>query len=131
QFRHAVGEIARGLVAEGEDAAFDQPQDFFGLVAEIHDVPAILDVDAVAELLLQAVADEFDRLAEAGGRRAVAAHADGDGVGHACLPFALNALPPGLTGGSVNFQRTFSRRIAGSSPAMTALITSYSWQANG
>ena len=82
QFRHAVGEIARRLIAEREHAALDQPQDFLGLVAEIHDVPAILDVDAVAELLFQPVADEFHRLAEAGGRRAVAAHADGNWIGH-------------------------------------------------
>ena len=77
QLGHAVGEIARRLIAEREQTALDQPPDFVGLVAEIHDVPAILDVDAVAELLFQAVADVLERLAEAGGRRSVAAHADG------------------------------------------------------
>jgi len=82
QLGHAVGEIARRLIAERQNAALDQPQDFLGLVAEIHDVPAILDVDAIAELLFQAVADKFHRLAEAGGRRAVAAHADLNRIGH-------------------------------------------------
>jgi len=82
QFRHAVSEIARRLIAKREQAALNEPHDFLGLVAEIHDVPAILDVDAVAELLLQAVADALHRLAEARGRRSVAAHADGNWIGH-------------------------------------------------
>ena len=59
EFRHAVGQIARRLVAEREHAILDQPQNLFGAVAEIHDVPDILDVDTVAELRLQRVADQF------------------------------------------------------------------------
>ena len=58
---HAVGQIARRLIAEREHAVLDQPQNLFGAVAEIHDVPDILDVDAVAELRLQRVADQFER----------------------------------------------------------------------
>src|SRR5271168_3181285 len=52
QFGHAVGQITRRLIAEREDAVFDQPQDVFGAIAEIHDVPDIFHVDAVAELRL-------------------------------------------------------------------------------
>jgi hypothetical protein len=60
----------------------DQPQNVLGLKAEIHDVPDIFDVDAVAELGLQFIADEFQRFAETGGRRAVAAHANLDRFAH-------------------------------------------------
>ena len=89
QFRHAVGQIARRLIAEREHAVLDQPQNVLGLEAEIHDVPDIFDVDAVAELGLQFVADEFQRFAETGGRRAVAAHADLDWFAH----FAHDLVP--------------------------------------
>ena len=54
QFGYAVGQIARRLIAEREDAVFDQPQNVFGAIAEIHDVPDIFHIDAVAELRLQA-----------------------------------------------------------------------------
>ena len=60
----------------------DQPEDVVGAIAEVHDVPNVLDVDAVAELGGELVADEFKRAAEAGGGGAVAAHADLDRVGH-------------------------------------------------
>ena len=54
QFRHAVGEIARRLIAERKDAVLDQPQDIVGAVAEIHDVPDVLHHDAVAEFAARA-----------------------------------------------------------------------------
>ena len=50
ELRHAIGQIARRLVAEREHAVLDQPEDIFGAIAEIHDVPDILHVDPAAEL---------------------------------------------------------------------------------
>src|SRR5579871_2580848 len=82
ELRHTIGEIARRLIAERQNAVFDQPQNLFGAIAEIHDVPDIFDVDAVAELRLQGVADEFERARERGCGRSVAAHADCDWFGH-------------------------------------------------
>ena len=82
KLRHAVGQIARRLVAEREHAVLDQPEDVFGAVAEIHDVPDILHVDPVAELRRQRIADQFERARKAGRGRSVAAHADGDRIGH-------------------------------------------------
>jgi hypothetical protein len=78
QRRHPVGQVARRLIPEREDAALDQPQDVFGPVAEIHDVPNILDVDPVAEALLQALTDALEGAAEAGIGRPVAGHANGN-----------------------------------------------------
>src|SRR5262245_39432343 len=60
----AVGEIARRLVAERQQPMLHEPQNVLGPVAEIHDVPDVLDVDAIAELGLQSVADELQRTAE-------------------------------------------------------------------
>jgi hypothetical protein len=48
----------------------------------IHDVVDILNGNALAELRLEFVADQFQRLAEAGRRWAIAAHADLDWLGH-------------------------------------------------
>src|SRR4029077_4787333 len=79
---HAVGQIARRLVAEREHAVLDEPEDVLGAVAEIHDVPDIFYVDAVAELGRQCVADEFERTRKAGRRWSVASHADFDRIGH-------------------------------------------------
>ena len=78
QFRHAVGQIARRLVAERDLAVLDQRENVLGLVAVVHDVPDVIDGDAAAEFGGELVADEFQRLGEAGGGRAVAAHADFD-----------------------------------------------------
>jgi len=75
---HAVGEIARRLVAHRQLAALDQRQDVLGLMAVIHDVEDVIDLDAVAKLRLEPVADELERLGKAGGRRAVAGHLDCD-----------------------------------------------------
>ena len=50
QFRHAVGQIARRLVAERDLAVLDQRENVLGLVAVVHDVPDVVDGDAVAEL---------------------------------------------------------------------------------
>ena len=61
-------------------AVLDQREDVLGLVAVVHDVPDVVDGDAVAELGGELVADEFQRLGKAGGRRPVAAHADFDGI---------------------------------------------------
>ena len=74
EFRHTVGQITRRLIAERDLAVLDQRQNVLGLVAVIHDVADVFDRDAVAELRFKLVADEFQRLAEAGRRRAVAAH---------------------------------------------------------
>ena len=82
KFRDAVGQVARRLVAERQQAVFDQPQDIVGAVAEIHDVEDVFHVDPVAELARQPVADELERAAEAGAGRPVAAHADLDRGAH-------------------------------------------------
>ena len=52
QFRHAVGQIARRLVTEGEHSMLDQPQDVLGLQTEVHHIPDIFDVDPIAEFAL-------------------------------------------------------------------------------
>ena len=78
----AVGQIARRLVAEREQAVLHQPQDVLGPIAEIHDVPDIFDLHPVAEIAFEAVADEFEGARETGGGGAIAAHADLDRVGH-------------------------------------------------
>jgi hypothetical protein len=71
------------LIAERQQAVLDQPQNVLGAIAEIHDVPDVFDVDAVAELGREPLADEFQGAAEAGGRRAVASHANLDRIAHA------------------------------------------------
>src|SRR5438552_10765971 len=63
KLRHAVGEIARRLVAEREQAVLDQPEDVLGAVAELHDVPDVVNAHAVAEFGREAVTDEFERTA--------------------------------------------------------------------
>src|SRR5262249_99424 len=49
ELRHAVGEIARRLVAERHFPVFDEREDFLSAVAVIHDVPDIVHADAGAE----------------------------------------------------------------------------------
>src|SRR5439155_3875916 len=84
ELRHPLGQVAGGLIAEGEEAVLDQPQDILGAIAEIHDVPDVLDLQALAELGREPVADEFERAAKAGGRGPVTSHADLDPIAHAC-----------------------------------------------
>ena len=86
---YPVGEIARRLVAERKQSMLHEPQNVLGAVAEVHDVPDVLDVDAIAELGREPVADELQRTAESGRRGAVAAHADLDC--HADLPYLSRA----------------------------------------
>ena len=74
----AVGEVAAGLVAECQDALLDQPHDVLAAIPEVEDVVDVAHVDLVAELRRQPVADLFERQAEPGRRRAVAAHDDAD-----------------------------------------------------
>ena len=83
ELRHAVGEIARRLVAERHFAGLDQRKDVLGLVAVVHDVPDVIDGHAITKPVQQFVADEFERLAEACGGRAVAGHADPERFRHA------------------------------------------------
>src|SRR5215470_8305526 len=40
---NAVGEIARRLVAERQQAMLHQPQNVLGAIAKVHDVPDVLD----------------------------------------------------------------------------------------
>ena len=92
ELRHPVGEIARRLVAERQQAVLDQPQDVVGAIAEVHDVPDVLDLDPVAELGFEPVADQLQRAAEAGGGGAVAAHADLDRIAHLSGPCRARRL---------------------------------------
>ncbi len=80
KFGHAIGQIARRLIAERQHPAFDQPEDILRAIAELHDVPDIFDIDLIAELGLQPIADEDQRLAETGGGRTITTHADLDRV---------------------------------------------------
>src|SRR5262249_61009789 len=50
ELRHPVGQVARGLIAEGQEPVLDQPQDVLRAIAELQDVPDIFDLDAVTEL---------------------------------------------------------------------------------
>jgi hypothetical protein len=74
----------------------------------VHDVPDVFDIDAVAELTLQFVADELQRFAEAGGGRAVAAHADLDWLAHAGFLYTDATIWPSAAGmvGSSKIWRT-------------------------
>src|SRR5207302_3261400 len=63
--------------------------DVLGAVAEIHDVPHVFDVDLVAEGGGEPVADQLEPAAERRGRRAVTAHADGNGSVHGIYPPSL------------------------------------------
>ena len=82
EFGDAVGKITRRLIAEREHAILDEPQNFLGPIAEIHNVPDVFYADAVAEFLRQLVADELQSARERGRRRPIAAHAYGDRIGH-------------------------------------------------
>src|SRR5262249_44216964 len=82
ELRYPIGQVARRLVAQRQEPVLDQPQNILGAIAELHDVPDILDLDALAEFGRQRVADELERAAEAGTRGAVASHADLNRVGH-------------------------------------------------
>ncbi len=96
QFRHAVGQITRRLIAERDCTTFDQRQNVLGLVALIHDVPDVVDGDAIAELRLEPVADEFQRPGKTGGRRSVTAHADRDWIAHLFTFSNTLRLRPGV-----------------------------------
>jgi hypothetical protein len=54
----------------------DQPQDVVGAIAEIHDVPDVLDLDVVSEFAVEPLADALERAAKPGAGGTVAAHAD-------------------------------------------------------
>jgi hypothetical protein len=64
EFGHPVGEVARRLIAERHLAVFDQGEDLLGAMAVIHDVPHVVEGDAVAELRRERVADQFERTRE-------------------------------------------------------------------
>ncbi len=76
ELRHAVRQVAGGLIGDGHDSALAQPEHVLGLVAEVHHIPHVPHVHLLAELRNEAVADHFERAAV--GRRcgAVAPHAD-------------------------------------------------------
>src|SRR6266851_2617675 len=76
ELRNPVGQIAARLIAEREQPVLDQPQYVLGLVAEIHDVPDVFYLDAVAEAGHQPVADALQCAAEARRRRSITAHAN-------------------------------------------------------
>src|SRR5262245_52679433 len=44
---YPVGEIARRLITERQQPMLDEPQNVLCAVAEVHDVPDVLDVDAI------------------------------------------------------------------------------------
>src|SRR5579864_2937637 len=50
EFRHAVGEVARRLVAERDRAILNHRQDVFGFMAVIHDVVDVVYGHVLAEL---------------------------------------------------------------------------------
>src|SRR5260221_9513836 len=56
EFGDAIGQVAARLIAEREQPMFHQPQNVLGAIAEVHDVPDVLYVDAVAELFRKTVA---------------------------------------------------------------------------
>src|SRR5947209_1532694 len=55
QFGNPIGEIAARLIAERQHPMLHQPEDILRLVAEVHDVPYILDVETVTERGLKAI----------------------------------------------------------------------------
>ena len=81
---HTVREIAGGLVPQRQHATLDQPEDVLGLVAEIHDVPDVADLDAVPERRFHVIADQLEGAAERGRGRAIAAQADLDRSARHC-----------------------------------------------
>src|SRR5262249_7645467 len=82
KFDHPIRDRAAPLVAQGQLALFDEPEDVFGAVALVHDVPDIGDGDGIAEFGSQTVSDQFQAAAERGGGGAVATHADGNWMVH-------------------------------------------------
>src|SRR5262245_20957270 len=86
ELRDPVGQIARRLIAKRQQAMLDEPQDVLGPIAEVHDVPDVFDLDLRAEFGNEPVADQLERATEAGGRGAVAAHANLDWFGHGSPP---------------------------------------------
>src|SRR5882672_8309779 len=92
EFGDAIGQVAARLIAEREQPMFNQPQDVLGPIAEVHDVPHVLDVDAVAEFGAKTVADALQGEAEACRRRPVAAHAYLDRISHLSLRVSLRAI---------------------------------------
>src|SRR5438105_3312484 len=94
EFGNAVCQVARRLIAECEQSMLDQPQNILGAIAEVHDVPDVLDAHAVAEFALELIAHHFQRAREAGRRRAVTAHANLDRVAHSVIfPLAVGSPP--------------------------------------
>src|SRR5882757_7018344 len=85
EFGDAIGQVAARLIAEREQPVFHQPQDVLGPIAEVHDVPNILDVDAVAELGRESVADTLEGETETGAWRPVAPHTNLDLIAHLSL----------------------------------------------
>src|SRR5437763_16387820 len=85
---NTMGKIAARLVAERQHPMLHQPKDILRLVTEVHDVPYILDVEAVTEFGLKAIADQFQCPAEDRGCRPIPAHA----ARHPFLP-----TPPATT----------------------------------
>src|SRR3954447_17418550 len=57
EFGDTDGQIAARLIAKREQPVLHQPQNVLCAIAKVHDVPDILDVDAVAELGRESVAD--------------------------------------------------------------------------
>jgi hypothetical protein len=79
---NAIGQIAARLIAQCQQPMLHQPQNILRPVTEVHDVPDVFDVDAVAELDLESIADELQRTAEPRRRRSVTAHANLDRIAH-------------------------------------------------
>src|SRR4029079_6452770 len=105
QLGHAVGEIARRLIAKRNIASLNQRKNVLGLVAVITDVEDVLNSNVATELLFQPVANELKRLAEPRRRRPIAAHSNFDWLAHFHLlgldPFyteARNLVKPGRCG---------------------------------
>jgi hypothetical protein len=66
KFDHTIGEIAARLVAQGQRASFDEPEDVFGAVALVHEVPDMGDGDRIAEFGSQMVSNRLQAAAVAG-----------------------------------------------------------------
>src|SRR5262249_25663804 len=53
ELRHPIGQVARGLITQRQQAMLDQPQDILGTITEVHDVPDVFNLHTVAELGLK------------------------------------------------------------------------------
>src|SRR3954452_13718701 len=81
EFRDSIGQVAARLIAEREETVFHEPQNVFGPVAEVHDIPDISDLDAIVELRREPLADALEGPAETRRRRSIAAHANLNRIG--------------------------------------------------